>query len=96
MKKFFAWMKDVGGFAAYIALTIIIGCAGFMYGSVIFSWNNIYSKGVHAASGWWHVAGWVLTAGAIFQATRMNERGTIIFFGVLIALSWCAFTGFSF
>lgn len=88
-------MKDAGGFAAYIALAIILGCLGIMYGSVIFHWNNIYSNAVHAASGGWHIGGWVLTAGAIFQASRMNERGSIIFFGVLIALSWCAFTGFS-
>lgn len=89
-------MKDVGGFAAYIALVIIMALVGYMYCSVIFNLNNFYSKDVHAASVWWHVAGWFLTAGAIFQGARMNERGSIIFFGVLVALSWCAFAGFSF
>lgn len=96
MKKLFAWMKDTGGFAAYIALAIIIGCAGFMYCSVLFKWDNFYSKDVHAASGWWHIAGWALTAGAVFTATKMQERGSIIFFGALIVLSWCAFAGFTF
>jgi len=93
MKKIFAWVSDTGG---WVAIPIIAGLLGFMYGSIIFHWGNFYSKGVHAASVWWHVAGWVLTGGAIVQAIRMNERGSIILFGVLIALSWCAFTGFSF
>lgn len=96
MKKFFLWMKDVGGFAAYIALTIIIGLLGYMYASVIFNLNNFYSKDVHAASGWWHVAGWVLTGATILAETKLQERGSIILSGVLLALTWLAFTGFSF
>lgn len=87
-------MKSAGGPAAYVALIIIIGCAGFMYCSVLFPWNNVYSIAVHKASIEWHIAGWALTGAAIIMATIINERASIIFFGVLIALSWCAFAGF--
>jgi hypothetical protein len=93
MKKFIAWVKDTNG---WVALPIIAACLVIMYGSILFHWNNFYSKGVHAASGWWHLAGWALTAGAVYTATKMNDRGSIIAFGVLVAFSWCAFTGFSF
>ena len=92
MKKLFTWLSSTGG---WVAVPIILACLGIMYGSVIFDWNNIYSRAVHQASVGWHIAGWVLTGGAVIQAIRMNERGSIIFFGVLIALSWCAFAGFS-
>lgn len=87
-------MKDTGGFASYIALTIIVGLAGYMYASVLFHINNVYSRAVHAASGWFHLLGWALTAAAVFAATKMQDRGSIILFGVLLALSWCAFAGF--
>jgi hypothetical protein len=92
MKKLAAWISSTGG---WVAIPIILGCLGIIYGSIIFDWNNIYSKAVHSATGWWHLAGWILTGAAVIQAIRMNERGSIILFGVLIALSWCAFTGFS-
>jgi hypothetical protein len=93
MKKVFAWAKDNGGI---VAIPIIVGLLGFLYGSIIFHWGNFYSKDVHAASGWWHLLGWVLTAGAVYQAVKMNERGSIILFGVTLALALCAFAGFSF
>jgi hypothetical protein len=95
MTKFFLWMKNAGGFAAYIALTIILGLAGYMYASIIFHLDNFYSKDVHAASGWWHVGGWILTGAAIAQEIVMNERASIIFFGVTVGLSWLCFTGFN-
>lgn len=95
MKKFFAWMKDTGGFGSYIALTIIIGLLGYMYASVIFHLNNIYSRSVHTASGWWHLFGWLLTGAAVFAAVKLGERESVIFFGVLLAASLWAFTGFA-
>lgn len=93
MKKFAAWVTDTGG---WVALPIIISLVLFIYGSIIFHWNNIFSRTVHEASGWWHIAGWILTAAAIFAATKLQERGSIIGFAVLIALSWCSFMGFNF
>lgn len=99
MKKFFLWMKDVGGFAAYIALTIMAIVAGIAYLSVIFRLNNIYSNAVHAASGWFHILGWALTAGAIYLCytwtKRDTDKGDYWFLFVLLVLSWWSFTGFT-
>lgn len=97
MKKLFLWLKGNGGL---IAVPIIVVVLGYMYGSVLNLFDNIYSRNVHAASGWWHLAGWVLTAGAAYEVycmiTKIATTPGMVAIGVLLALSFCAFAGFTF
>ncbi len=100
LSRFFAWMKSVGGFAAYIAFAIMGTVLVLFYGSVIFHWNNVLSKNIHAASGWFHLLGWLLTLAAIrivySWSTRDTDKGDYIFLLAVLALSWCSFFGFNF
>jgi hypothetical protein len=94
MSKLIAWMKDTG---AWFLIIPIVGIL-FLYGSVVFSLENFYSRSVHAAPVGWHFAGWILTVATIIWFAKADDptTGKIIFGGFVLVLAICAFAGFNF
>ena len=96
-------MSQNTGNAKGIFYVIILPLLIFLYGNVFFNfsiWNNYLSESIHAASGGWHVVGWILTAcwiGTYLWALNTDATtGKIVLIGVLLALAVCAFAGFNF